>query len=404
MDKDRGVKRELVIISPPGGGDLFYWRLREGGRSKCGQGSAAEIAEIGHDRLVCLIAGEDVFISREARPPGRERQVQKAIPFVIEEKLAADIDSVHVAAGPAPDGGGLLVAAVAKERLDSLLAELKTAGLVPDLIAPDFLALPWQPDRLTLLVTGDRFIARLSDGTGAAMEKTALAAWLKLALAEDGDRDAELVVYDCGGVGDGIPDSARIVEGPQDWPLLLAADAPFASPLDFLSGEYKNRGRLRSLPPFMLAPAVLLAVWSGLFCLSRGIDYVRVSRAEKELSAAAEAVYRRAFPGETTVVNPRLQMERKLAASTRRAGGDFLPVLAKIAPELLRASGFNLRRLRYDGRRIVLEMDLASIAEFDRVRGAVAAKLGRTVKTGQIRKKGSGVRGELRIETGEGRR
>jgi len=104
------------------------------------------------------------------------------------------------------------------------------------------------------------------------------------------------------------------------------------------------------------------------------------------------------------VVNPRLQMERKLAASSRRAGGDFLPVLAKMAPELLRASGFNLRRLRYDGRRIVLEMDLASIAEFDRVRGAVAAKLGRTVKTGQIRKKGSGVRGELRIETGEGRR
>ena len=193
-----------------------------------------------------------------------------------------------------------------------------------------------------------------------------------------------------------IPAAARVVEGPRDWPRLLAAGPLAGLRPDFLSGEYENRGRIRTMPPFVLAPAVLLLLLSAIFCLSRGLDYSRVRRAERQLAAETESIYRRAFPGES-VIDPRRQMEKKLALSSA-SGGEFLPVLAEIAPELVRADGFRLRRLRYDGRVLVLEMDLAGFAEFDRVRTAVAARLGRTVRTGQIRKKGTGARGELRID------
>ncbi len=376
--------------------EAFFWVVSAPEGCRYGHSSLAEIAALDHDRLVVLVGGEDVMVSIISRPPGRESQSLRAVPFVLEERLAGGVDELHVVSTPVPDHPDrLLVAAISRDRISAILSRLEDSALIPDLLIADFLALPRGDDAgLVIALIPERFLALDFDGTGVAMERENLDVWLRLR----GDRDGPMVVYACGGEGD-EPDclpGARIVKAPEPWPRLFSR-GPDEHPLNLLRGEYRRRGRL--FPSAFVLPLILALLWLGLLFVNDGIDYLRFTRQTEETRAAMTSLYKKAFPGPAILVDPRLQLEQRLKKSAN-AGDRFLPLLAEIAPELLRANGFHLHRLRFDGRRLVIVMRLASLAEMDRLRASLTLSPGMKVSTGQISKAGSGVRGELRIDLG----
>ncbi len=393
------MSRQLTIFAGGNGEEEFFWCLRSPDESRYGISPLAELAAMDHDRLIILLAGEDVLVTRIVRPPGRESQSRKAVPFVLEERLAGEVDQMHVVSAPCDDDPAqLLVAALRRDLFESILAVFSDAGLVPDLVIPDFLALPREQGDWTLVLTRDRFLALSPTGTGAAMERESLAPWLRLLAASEQDGSG-FAVYDCDGAGvdQGMFPRARVVSGPDPWQRLLARDFPFEHRLNLLVGDFRVRGRRgRLLPSLLILPLVLAFIWLGLLFISDTLDYLGLAREEARLTAAITGVYKKTFPGPAVVIDPRLQMEQKLKG-LKGSGDRFLPLLAGIAPELLRANGFHLHRLHFSGQRLVLEISLASLAEMDRLRRSLSARTGREITTGQIRKAGEGVRGELRI-------
>lgn len=67
-------------------------------------------------RLIGLIPGDQALFCFADIPAKQARYIRQALPFAVEEQLAQDIDSVHLALGK-PDGGGYRVAAVDHRRM-----------------------------------------------------------------------------------------------------------------------------------------------------------------------------------------------------------------------------------------------------------------------------------------------
>jgi general secretion pathway protein L len=117
-------------------------------------------------------------------------------------------------------------------------------------------------------------------------------------------------------------------------------------------------------------------------------DWARLAREESALASSMEARFRAVFPEAVAVVDPALQMRRKLSEARHAANqgdaGDFLPVIAHVAEAMKTLPAGTLREAAYEGGRVRLR--LAPVA--DATLQSLAARL---------REKG------LRVDLGSGR-
>jgi general secretion pathway protein L len=111
------------------------------------------------------------------------------------------------------------------------------------------------------------------------------------------------------------------------------------------------------------------------------IDWTLLANEQRAVRAQMEARFRSAFPDAVAVVDPALQMRRQLAAARRRAGvpdgGDFAPMIEKVATGLKELPAGALRTVSYESGRMTLE--LAAIEE-----AALRRIVARLAQTGLI--------------------
>ena len=94
-------------------------------------------------------------------------------------------------------------------------------------------------------------------------------------------------------------------------------------------------------------------------------DWALLASERRTLLQRMETRFRAVFPDAVAVVDPVLQMRRKLAEARHLAGlpdgGDFLPMIEKAATGLRDIPAGSLRTVSYEGGRLTLE--LAAIDE-----------------------------------------
>jgi general secretion pathway protein L len=100
-------------------------------------------------------------------------------------------------------------------------------------------------------------------------------------------------------------------------------------------------------------------------------DWTRLAREQRGLRAQMESRFRTAFPDAVAVVDPALQMRRKLSDARHAAGqpdsGDFLPMLEKVANALKEAPAGALRIASYESGRMTLELAAVEEAGVSRI-------------------------------------
>lgn len=93
--------------------------------------------------------------------PGRNaNQIRRALPFVVEEFIASDIESMHVAAGKIAPGEQVRALVVERELLDDWLAALGEAGLRPGHLLPDAELLGSSMARTSIWFDGEEALVR----------------------------------------------------------------------------------------------------------------------------------------------------------------------------------------------------------------------------------------------------
>jgi general secretion pathway protein L len=312
-------------------------------------------------QLIVLVPGAEVLLT-EAMIPSRQRQhIINAVPFALEDQLASDIDDMHFALGPRNDAGMVPVAVVSQQIMRDWLESLRDAGLEPDLMVPDMLALPLQDKGWSVLHDGAEVLVRQGPYAGAVIDTAAASAWFDLALAEQGDdRPEQIKLFDNQHNQDDrlVLQTDNIVvdaveSGEASLPF-LARHFTSTPVINLIQGDYSPREQFgRLLRPWRLT-AALLAVLIFLGTAKTMIDYYSLSVTSERLSAEINQIYRDTFPDAVRVVNARVQMESKLAElSAGGSAGDqgFLQLLGLIGEPMQKINGIELQHAAYqDGR------------------------------------------------------
>lgn len=340
---------------------------------------AGTLAELPRNavRAQVIIAADGVLLTRARLPAAARRDRGSVLAFAVEEQVMGDPGAGLVTwLGVAGDQDALAV--LDRMRLGAWLDALEAVGIRAPEVYCETLLLPRVAGAWSLAWDGREGFLRSGEFEGAATDRgddLAPPLMLRLMLDEARERGdvpdrlqvhavtpAPLPDLDAWQHALGIPVEPG---APWDWRHATAqADGNLAPP----------RRRWRPAPGMLrrLQPAaVVLGAVLALHMLALALDWMLLAREQRALRQEMVARFQATFPDAVAVVDPELQLQRKLTAARHRAGeadrGDFLPLLGQIAAAADGLPAGAIRALTYDGGRLTLELAGVDEAALQRV-------------------------------------
>jgi general secretion pathway protein L len=362
-------------------GDLrCRWALIDDGRETLrGEGRPADLPHRAA-RVQLVISAPQVLITRTHLPQGAARRGGAVLAFAVEDETLGEPDAQHVS-WLGTDGDSDVLAVIDKHGLSRWLDALAGVGLEPAEVLCETLLLPLAPHEWSIAWNGTDGFVRTARLAGAATDcGDAQSPPLGLALmldaaAELGSLPGAVAVYPTG------PEAAPDLEAWQarlGIPLRLAAQtwdwshAPADDNVNLI--RPRSRWRVSRAALARLRPAAWIAgVALAIHTLALVTDWALLAGERRTVRRHMESQFRTLFPDTVSIVDPALQMRRKLADARHGAGqpdnGDFLPMIDVVAASMSQLPQNTLRVSSYESGRLTLE--LGTIDE-DKLRRMVA--------------------------------
>ena len=349
----------------------------------------------GRCEVIVALPGQDVFMTKVTLPAGTKRHLQRIVPYALEEELASDIEQLHFS-WPDVKGTELPVAVVAKERMDEWLKRLSEAGIDASYWVPDCFLLPYQEGVWQAIELGESVIVRTGAWEGFTVEKGQFAE-LAPALASEQENPTEIVHY-----------------GELNWPQspapLTAADieVPFTiavqsletgNKLNLRQGNYRSHRAKRSVELPWRSFAAAASVLFVLAVVLNGVRYWQLNSQSETLKAQAEQLYRDAFPGNTRIVNLKVQLQRQLDGLGLGNSDQVsvLAVLQQLEPAFKSQPDLQLELLRFQNNELRLQATAKSFSQFESFQQAARAE-GLDIEAGSMSNRGETVSGALTVQ------
>ena len=361
----------------------------------------ARLAARREHRVILAVPGADTRLLELPVAREERRHLDTSLPFMLEESLSEDIDTLHFAR-QSLEAGRYAVAVSAQNAMQRWRAAL---GDLWDKLpwVPEPLLLPWDRGVWTLVCAADNALLRYGRAAGTRLEYPLLGPLLE-GLLERETPERVLVYGD-----DETRDRARLPAALRErceWrqgglgAALRRADAG-APLLDLRQGAYAPRlpyarwwRQTRALAALLLAALLLhaLALW---------MDLRRLQRQDVALRGEIQALYREVNP-RGAVVDAERQLRRQLAALRGgEVGASFSALLAPLGEAVAAGSGVLLASLNYSQRSGELRLNLLApdFAAVETLRQRlVEAGLEASLETSS--RSGERVRARLRVGAG----
>jgi general secretion pathway protein L len=363
-------------------------------RGQPGSGSLEEASQAVAGRpVIVLVPSTEVLTTAIDLPIRGRANLNNALPYALEEQVAADVDTMHFAAGDRRESGLRPVAAVSRDILDAWLAQLEDAGIQPWKLIPEGYGLARIPGTLSILVTDDNVIFNDGADTEFVLEgatpSDALVAAGRLTDRHDDDAPTDsqghLIVY-CSAA-----DEERLSH---DWIALrhelhsvdinllpdgalprLAVTVASGHGVNLLQGRYGPKADYGSwLRPWRTAAVLLLSLVVIGFA-GKGVDYYRLTQEESALRVQFNQEYRQIRPGDTReILDPVAavnSLRRGLGTST--APPVFLDSLRELATAIRSTENATVESLSYRAGVVdirVTSSDVETVGEIQKKIGA----------------------------------
>ena len=341
----------------------------------------------------------------------------------MEEQLADDVERLHFALGQRGGDGAIFNAVVARDKLESWLQPMRSAGLQVDVMSSEVLGVPLVAAndagrRWSLLIDTQRCLLRTGTQQGMALDHGNLSLVVQAALDDAGDAlPGSLEVTLCGDDEFAASDDYRqlchvceengvsieLHRAEEDCPLLLARGFDEQQAINLLQGDFSRRQQVEKLLRPWRPAMLLLGLWLVVQLGVMGLEYQRLSAQNSAMRDQVTALYREAFPQARRVVNPRVQMERGLQKLRGGgAGGDLqlLDFVAKAGPVLKAAPGLKLRTVRYRDNKLDIDLEIDNLQALDRLKQALADKAGLSVDIVSASSRDGKVESRLALHSG----
>jgi general secretion pathway protein L len=325
-------------------------------------------------RVAVLVPATDVLAARADLPKASQARLRQLLPYSLEDSLAADIESLHFAAGSRTDSGARLVSVIAHERLAPWLRMLDAAGVRPTVIYSEADGIPDTPATLNLLVEGQRVYGRQPGAAPFVLDGMSLAETLDLlqSQAAGGGPTYEHVLVWLESESARLPELAEIhsrvasldVKALDGGTLpRLAATLVFRPGANLLQGQYAPKSDyMGMLRPWRFAAAIFLA-WVGVTLGAQVTEYFTLRNSDAALTSEMLAICTQAF-GSPVLAQCTNELRGRLAALGEQpvANTGFLSTLEVLAKSDIDG---RIEALSYRNRVMDLQLTVPSVMQLD---------------------------------------
>ncbi len=351
------------------------------------RGAEARLSQVSsvtqNTNVIILLPLEQMLLTSVNTRARKQKHLQKAVPFALEEELADDVENLHFALGTRYGENDFPVAVIDKQILDSVIDELDEVGIYPDLITADVFGLPYREGTWTLLIENERALVRTDTYQGFTIDLHNLQQMLASSLRQAEVTPSELNVYCCDDQQVGVKKLNLPVNTNEldDCPPGLFADGLDEDAcINLLQTSYKKKDKKhRQFGAWKIA-AMLFGAWLALSFVSVFLDYARLSKEEKKLDAQIVQITRQTFPDmqNITADSARTKMEARLrnfidtANSQSQAG--FMELLAMSGESMKQAGKVNINSLNFREGKLNLNVRSSDVQILDSIKQSLKSK------------------------------
>ncbi len=369
------------------------WVFLEAGHEPvAGEGVPSAELSSHAEQVQLILPAAQVLFTRIRLPKAARRHTAQVLAFAVEDETLREPDANQVSLlGQAGDEDVLAV--MDRRGLNQCVDALSAAGAKVHEVYGETLLLPWMEGEWSLAWNGREGFVRTGELEGAAMDcGDAVSPPLSLLLMLDEEtrteKPASIALYigpECitngsdvradpsstvyagnmagaGSIGGAVPDI-------EAWQRVLGIPVRIAGTWDWHSPSLQpgfnllpapRRGQLlRGLLP-RLRPAVWLVAAALIIHLAALLaDWAMLASEQRALRQQMEVRFRQLFPG-AAIVDPALQMRRKLAEARHAAGvtdsADFLPMIEVVASAVQHQATGAVRTISYEKGKMTLEL------------------------------------------------
>jgi len=309
-------------------------------------------------QVICLVPGVDVAIKEVVIKGAFNRQMQQALPYLMEEDLAGDVEKLHFTV--IEKRTDLVHVAVCdKQRMINWLAWLESAEIHCLQFIPEGLALPVPEDETwQALQLDNEWIIRESEALAWSCEVSMLALVLASKIAPENHQ--KIANYS-------TSEEVEHVEWLNALPVLpmeLLTRGAINNKVNLLSGEFKVHKEVNQDLLKWRLPAIFGLLFFLLSCLNIVIENRHIASQIETTKAHVEKIYQLAFPERSELSYTRIK--RSMTSMLNEIGTDnrdnhFLGMLNDVAPGFKHNKTLTPRTLKYDAAK--QEMRILSIGE-----------------------------------------
>jgi len=331
-------------------------------------------------RVVLFVPGADVRLTTVQVPARAAPKILQAAPYVLEDHLAEDVDTLHFAIG-APDqaeGGAHPVAIVARARMDVWLAPLRARGTKPDAMVPETLCLPApEAGHWTGLVEAGRVTVRTGAFSGFACSLDDLGAYLQIADPEARTPLRLFVTRDSESDFSRIGRTADLLPGYGSGLEVLARHWQPQVAINLLQGTYSEKEDWQRLAQPWRIAATLAAVWIGVSAIQQTAGAWQTSR---ELAAQTRSNFERCqqvFPKDCVREGLMPAVVEQQARLLRPGGGARAPLfqlLGTLNAALQANPGLTLESLQFREGAVYLSLTGSDLQALEALRAWYGAR------------------------------
>ena len=389
-----------------------------------------ELTDKAEQRLVkVFVPGCDVLLKRLTVPTKSQRAMRSAVPYMLEDELAQDVDDLFFAYATMAndeDGHNCFVAITERAQMVLWQAWLANADIEAQTIQPDVLAMPyvdgqWSAIALkaesaspNALAKSNQVVVRLGQWQGFTLDSEAWQFTLQTIFATTQEQEEEqaqeqndilINAYsDLPGVNENAsPAGFSLVKAEADLPLALFAQHCQHSSFNLLQGRFKVKERRSKNLTHWLWAAGFAACALLLNVSYKSAQLWQLSAQQTHVEAQIIARYKQAFPEakRVRIGTIKSQLNRKIAqlGGVKEQAG-FLSMLSQVQPAFAKVPALKPESLKFDGKR--QELRVQAIADdyqhFERFKGALNTTT-LTVKQGAQNNQGDQVTGSFSISS-----
>ncbi len=331
--------------------------------------------------VVALLASNDVVLTQVEIPAGAERRFDTMLPYLVEDEVAQDVDSLHFTV-LSKQSGKAQVCAVERAWVQTVLQRFSAQGMFIKRLLPDVLALP-DTENSSAAAIGNQWLIRHSQTEGAVVDSS----WLDLYLASylQNHQGWKLDCYSS------VPDSAvsEVWQSqPEEMTMALLAKGVAESKTNLLTGEFKPKSSLGKYwniwKKVSIAAAVLLVVM-----VTQQLLMVHQYEAQAEAyRAESERIFRQVFPDKKRIPTVSYLKRQMSDEESRLSGGSsdtaMLSWLAALPSTLGQVKDLEITSFKYDGQRneVRIQARSSDFQPFEQARVKLAEKF--NVEQGQL--------------------